>query len=188
MRSKFWPIVKSLTALGLFGFFILVISEYRLVVGERISSWEEDPLADCGVVLTGGPGRIREGFALLSRKQIKKLIISGVHPDARLREIMPQLPYYGDISEKDVILERHSATTYGNAQQSLSIVEALKCRDLVIVTSQIHMSRAYRTFQGAFESRIPLYKHAINSGRSESDIQYVWFEVFKSIFYSLWAY
>lgn len=144
--------------------------------------------SDCAIVLTGGSGRVREGFDLLSRKQVKKLIISGVNEKSQLREIMPQLFLYGDIQEKDIILDRRSLTTYGNAQQTLPFVEALRCRDVMLITSNIHMYRSFRTFQAAYPSTIEIVKHAVPASTSESGPWEVGTEVLKSMFYAVWAY
>jgi len=168
--------------------FYRLFIEYKTVNSEPISSWQKDPNADCGVVLTGGPGRVREGLSLLSRGLVKKLVISGVHPDVEFSDLYSSWIYLGEIDEKDVILERHSTTTYGNAQQTLPIVEAWGCRDVVLVTSQYHMPRAFKTFVSAFPNQFPIYKHALPAGRSESSHMDVFIEVVKGIFYSLWAF
>lgn len=162
--------------------------EYQKVQKERIQSWTKTPSADCAVVLTGGAGRVREGFDLLANQNVKKLVISGVYSNARLREIMPVWPFYGNLSENDVVLDRRSETTYGNAQQSLPIVEALKCRDILLVTSRLHMYRSYRTFRATFPENIYIEKHAIIGGRFESSVWESGFEALKSLFYSIWAY
>ena len=141
------PLVASLVV----GWFI-----YREAVkihGTPLTSWQEDHSGDCAVVLTGGANRVHEGFALLAQKQVRKLIISGVFEGAKLEEIFPLLPFYGTIASKDVVLEKNSRTTFGNAQQSLALVEALKCRDVVLVTSYLHMRRALRTFDATFPVR-----------------------------------
>lgn len=169
-------------------FVVAWVREYHRVTEQPINAWSEDPSADCAVVLTGGSNRVREGLDLLARGHIKKLIISGVHSSASLREIYPLWPFYGDVREQDVILERRSATTYGNAQQTISIVEALNCRDVVLVTSHLHMYRAYRTFQASYPPTVFLIRYAVNGGRGESGFWDASTEVLKSLFYGLWAY
>lgn len=162
--------------------------EKRLIAAEPISAWTEDHRADCAIVLTGGPGRIREGFDLLAQGQVHKLIISGVHPRATLREIFPQWPYYGSLRVEDVVLERRSATTYGNAQQTLPLVEALRCRSLVLVTSHLHMRRAFRTFRQVYPPELLILTRSVSSGAVPPRSSDLSFEVLKSLFYSLWAY
>lgn len=166
----------------------LLFLNFREVTSEPITAWSSDPSADCAVVLTGGAGRVREGLSLLARNMVKKIIISGVHPDVEFSDLNSSLTYLGEIDEKNVLLERRSTTTYGNAQQSLPMVEALGCHDLVLVTSQYHMTRAYKTFVASFPSGFPIYKHTLAASRTESNLYEIWLEVFKHIFYSLWAF
>ena len=179
-------LVLVLAILLLFGGFFR--REINLVKHEPITAWTEDHKADCAVVLTGGPGRIREGFDLLSQGQVRKLIISGVHPRATMREIFPQWPFYGSLHEEDVVLERRSGTTYGNAQQSLPLVEAMHCRSLVLVTSHLHMRRAFRTFRSAYPPEFLILSRSVSSGFIPPRTSDLTIEAFKSLFYSLWAY
>lgn len=185
--------IKTLGALGVFLLlvgllFLLIKKEEKKILLTPVHSWIVDQTADCGLVLTGGPGRLREGFNLLYRGSVKKLIISGVHPDADLRDIFPQWPYYGSIRETDVILEKRSATTYGNAQQSLALVEAMHCRDVILVTSRLHMYRALQTFRKYFPAQFPIYPRAVIVGSLDPSYLDLSTEAAKSVFYSVWAY
>lgn len=162
--------------------------EWQRIESEPISAWVEDHKADCAIVLTGGAGRIREGFDLLSQGQVRKLIISGVHPRATLREIFPQWPFYGGLREIDVVLERRSTTTYGNAQQSLPLAEAMHCRSVVLITSHLHMRRAFKTFRQAFPRETPLLTRSVSAGSWPARWSDLGIETLKSMFYSLWAY
>ena len=190
------PIVKKLFRSASFWIFVIfgVTAAYRFydefekIQGEPMQSWQKTSLADCAVVLTGGPGRVREGFDLLANQNIKKLIIAGVFSNARLREIMPLWSFYGNLSENDVVLDRRSETTYGNAQQSLPLVEALNCRDVLLITSRTHMHRAYNTFRATYPENIFIKKHAIIGGKFKSSVWEVGFEALKSLFYTIWAY
>lgn len=179
---------KLIAVFALIFVFGLFYFEYEKILKEPITSWKIENKADCAVVLTGGAGRVREGFDLLSRKTVKRLIVSGVYPNAHLREIMPVLPFYGDISEDDIFLDRRSGTTYGNAQQTLPIVEALHCKDIVLVTSNVHMRRAFAVFRATYPEKISIYKHTVVSSRTEISIYGLGTEVLKSVFYALWAY
>ena len=195
-RLKWWPTVKKLLRQKSFWIILCLLglllfrtfAEYKNVQSEPVSSWKSTVQADCAVVLTGGSGRVREGFDLLANQNIKKLIISGVFQNAQLREIMPTWTFYGNLKEEDVVLERRSETTYGNAQQSLAVIEALKCRDVILVTSRLHMYRSYRTFRSIFPSNIPIYKQAVVSLKYNSSFFDVLNEALKSLFYSTWVY
>lgn len=169
-------------------FLLLIFKESKLVRQEQIQSWTTTAKAECAVVLTGGPNRVREGFDLLSRKQVRTLIISGVHSSVELRDIMPVWIFYPNLIENDIVLERRSNTTFGNAQQSAVLAEALRCHSILLVTSVRHMSRAFRTFRAAFPDEIEIKKHSVMGGRNEMDFFETWTEIFKSFFYSLWAF
>jgi len=158
------------------------------ILKEEVTAWTEEQRADCAIVLTGSPGRVREGFDLLAQGRVRKLIISGVYPQAQLRDIFPQWPYYGPISEDDVILEKRSLTTYGNAQQSLPLVEALRCYDVMLVTSRLHMYRSYRIFRAVFPSEMNIYARSIVAGHYAPTKIELFFETIKTLFYNLWAY
>jgi len=186
LRKRWLTLIAVILILALSGW--LYRREKKLVAAEPVSAWSEDHRADCAVVLTGGPGRVREGFDLLAQGQVQKLIISGVHPRATLRGIFPQWPYYGTLRATDVVLERRSGTTYGNAQQSLPLVEAMRCRSLVLVTSHLHMRRAFKTFRQVYPPELLILTRGVSSGSVPPRSSDLSIEVLKSLFYSLWAY
>lgn len=162
--------------------------EMRFIRTQSVSSWNEDVQADCAVVLTGGLNRVREGIDLLSRHSVQKLIISGVNPAADFKQIFPLWPYYGVLRDEDVILERRSLTTFGNALQTLPLVEALRCRDIVLITGRAHMRRALKTFRAEFPPGFSILPRAVSSGSLEQSRGEVAIEAAKSLFYSTWAY
>lgn len=181
-------VLSVLAAMSAVIFLIAFVHELRLISSQPITIWTEDATADCAVALTGGPQRIREGVDLLSKHSVLKLIVSGVHPQATLRDIFPQVPYYGDLKESDVILERQSKTTFGNAQQTWPLVEALRCRDLVLITSRLHMRRALSTFRAEFPPHFPIIPRSVPAITEPPTWDEVSWEALKSLFYSVWAY
>lgn len=188
-----WILRRRIELLSILGIVSVILGwrilvEVQAVVKTPNHSWVIDQSADCAVVLTGGSGRVKEGMDLLARRAVRKLIVSGVNPQAEWREIFPNWPYYQDVQESDIVLERRSRTTFGNAQQTLAVVEALGCRDLLVITSQLHLRRALRTFRAEFEDRMPVDGRAVSSGPGDSDSAEVLVEVLKSLFYGLWAY
>lgn len=164
----------------------ILFFQVRQITSEPENLWTSSNIdADCGVVLTGGSGRLREGFELLAQKKIKKLIVSGVNKDSRLIEIFPYMPYYPEVSESDLILEKRSETTFGNARFSLNLAEGLRCRDVTLITSQVHMSRAYSIFRVIFPESIPIKKLSTPNSKSEVGVWGLGVEVFKSLFYHI---
>jgi uncharacterized SAM-binding protein YcdF (DUF218 family) len=162
--------------------------ESSRLLKEPIDSWLSDSIGDCAVVLTGGAGRLKEGFDLLVRGQVQKLVISGVNPQANIRELFPQMLLFPRIHESDIILEKRSETTYGNAQQSLPLVEALNCKSILLVTSYLHMYRARKTFRATYPRDISVIPYAVSGSHLPPAQLEVLVEATKSLFYSIWAF
>jgi uncharacterized SAM-binding protein YcdF (DUF218 family) len=169
-------------------FTIIFYFEYKAVGSVRSTAWTKTQDADCGIVLTGGPGRIREGMDLLANRNIRKLIISGVNPNSDIKDIFPLWPFYPEVDEKDVVLEKRSETTFGNATQSLPLAEILNCQDVLLITSTLHMYRSKRTFYKVFPTSIDIKTHALVRASEADSLFDRLQETLKSLFYSLWAY
>lgn len=163
-------------------------AESQKILSQEVTAWTLDQKGDCGVVLTGSPGRVREGFDLLVQGRVRKLIISGVFPGAELRDIFPQLPYYGPVDAENVILEKRSTTTFGNAQQTQPLIEALGCKNIILVTSRLHMRRAYRLFKEVLPEGFEIKPRAVIVGSYQPEFFDLFLEVVKSYFYDIWAY
>lgn len=177
--SKRWLISGTATVVVA----ISLTYEFLNIITESESRLKEATLtADCGVVLTGSAGRIREAFEILGQKKIKKLVIAGVYKDTTLTQIFPHLPFYTEISADDVVLEKKSESTYGNAIQSLALVNALNCRDILLITSQLHMFRAHRIFADVYPKNIPITKVTVSNRKDFQVFDYL-LETVKSSFY-----
>lgn len=183
------PGPKRLFGITLIFFFLGLMGSEAYQILEDREETKSDQLEsmDCGVVLTGGPGRIREAIEILSQNKIKKLIISGVYKEASLAEIFPPLPFYPDVQVGDILLEKHSESTFGNAAQSLALVQSLKCKDVLLITSQMHMHRAYKIFRKLYPSQIPIRKFYVNYLKKDHSEWDLLIESFKSVFYLVFS-
>jgi len=167
-------------------FIVLFIAERSYVLQTFTKqNINELSISHCGVVLTGAPGRIQEAFEVMTRGKIDKLIISGVYKDTQLREIFPQLTEYPDVKSENIILEKISESTLQNAEQSLFWVKKLNCKTVLLMTSHLHMYRAYRTFRASFPVDIEISTYSIvNPAKADSEFA-IFFETIKSLFYSI---
>lgn len=139
----------------------------------------------CGIVLTGAPGRIPEAIEFLLLKKVEKLIISGVYKGTQLHEIIPQTQTHHTINNEDIILEKISTSTHQNAIQSLLVVQSLQCKSVLLITSQLHMYRAYRAFRSNFPEEIEIHTYTIaNSTKEDSEFAVI-FETAKSLLYAI---
>ncbi len=174
----------SLASLVFFIFAVVFYNKYKSIKNVQVNLWSELPEADCGVVLTGAAGRIREGFEILQQKKVKWLIISGVYKETTFKEIFPYWIYYPEIDSRFVILEKRSQTTLGNAHQSLALVETLRCQDILLITSQLHMSRALDVFESIYPDDILIKPVVLPNSKNEQGSVYLLVEIIKSFFYT----
>ncbi len=181
-RKRYLVAIATFLFVALFG-----MEAYQIASDHHQSPAESDieqlTENDCGVVLTGGPGRIREAIEILAQKKIKKLVISGVYKEAQLAEIFPALPFYPEINPGDIILEKRSESTYGNAVQSLAVVQTLQCKSILLITSQLHMHRSHKIFQTIYPDSITVKKFYVYHQKKDPSETDLLIETVKSVFY-----
>jgi uncharacterized SAM-binding protein YcdF (DUF218 family) len=98
--------------------------------------------ADAIVVLTGSDGRIPEGVKLLARGKGKRLLISGVNPATKRKELASLAPGSQHLFLCCVDLGREARDTVGNADEAGTWVRERQYRSLILVTSSFHMPRS----------------------------------------------
>lgn len=182
--NRFVGIVFVLVGL----FILLLVETHHRLQEEGMASWQQELDADCALVLTGGPQRVREGFAVLARQQVRHLIISGVHPTTELADLTTPWDLIWGPDLNQIILEKRSTTTYGNAKQTLPLVEGLGCHKVELITSQLHMYRAFKTFTGTYPDNVQISKHPVPPLIATATRLEYWTEVAKILFYSIWAF
>lgn len=135
----------SVWTIGFFVFFGIVTSQKQ-----------EHPTdtMDLAVVLTGGTGRVEAGFELLADERAKALLISGVHKDVTLRDLVE---LWNASEERKNKIARHCCITLGhsaddtknNAAETLAYIEKSDVKTIRIVTSNYHIPRAWILFKRA---------------------------------------
>ena len=107
------------------------------------------PKADAIIVLTGGTNRITKGFDLLAQGKASHLLISGVHKDVKLDQLLKLWGYEERLPECCITLGREAGNTIGNAQEAQNWVNEVAARSVFLVTSTYHMPRAQLEFHSA---------------------------------------
>lgn len=143
---------------------------------------------DCAVVLTGGKGRIKLALDLIKENRIRHLVISGVHKGTQLNDLLAGSALSLNEAQDRVTLEKQSQTTFGNAQQSWPMLEALRCESFYLITSQVHMARALRTFESHRTASLAMWPLEVKPPDAESNLEARLLEMFKFMFYSIWAF
>jgi uncharacterized SAM-binding protein YcdF (DUF218 family) len=126
-------IALLLAAYGI-GFAIFALTLPRAAGDER---------TDAIVVLTGSPGRLERGFALLEQGRAQAMLISGVPPDARPQDYAARYGVDPALFPTRIALGHETVDTRTNAEEVARWLQRRRYRSIRLVTSDLHMHRAY---------------------------------------------
>ncbi|OFW87936.1 MAG: hypothetical protein A3J37_03400 [Alphaproteobacteria bacterium RIFCSPHIGHO2_12_FULL_45_9] len=101
---------------------------------------------DGAIVLTGGSNRVSKGFDLLAEKRITSLLISGVHKDVEIRDIMALWGQKDNVPPCCITLGREAGNTIGNATEAKKWIEHEQLKKVYLITANYHMPRALLEF------------------------------------------
>ena len=117
---------------------------------------------DAIVVLTGGTGRLRQGFELLARDRAQELFVSGVGRGVKVSELLvidriapPELACC-------VVLGYKADDTHGNAVETAAWMRQQGFKSLRLVTATYHMPRSLLEFRAAMP-HIDVLSHPVFS-------------------------
>ena len=119
---------------GGFGWFASYVS--------RLDTPEDPGAADAIIVLTGGQSRIDAAVNLLKSGKGKRLLISGVHPTARLRDLQAVTGGDKTLFSCCVDIDHAALDTVGNAEESAKWVTSHAYNRVILVTNNYHMPRS----------------------------------------------
>jgi uncharacterized SAM-binding protein YcdF (DUF218 family) len=103
--------------------------------------------ADAIFVLTGGEGRIQEGFRAWSGGAARELYILGAGRTAPITRIVPEASRLPADALARVHVEGWSVNTLENAFSAKSAVGEGKYSSVILVTSDYHIPRAHLAFR-----------------------------------------
>jgi uncharacterized SAM-binding protein YcdF (DUF218 family) len=98
--------------------------------------------ADAIIVLTGGQSRLDAGLELLKSGKGKRLLISGVHPDADLDDLQAVTGADKSLFRCCVDIDHAALDTIGNAEESAKWVKGHHYGSILLVTNNYHMPRS----------------------------------------------
>ena len=102
---------------------------------------------DAMIVLTGGANRVSRGFDLLARGKAQYLLISGVHKDAKLNELVKIWGSKRTLPDCCITLGREAENTIGNSIEAQKWVARNKVKTVRLITANYHMPRALVEFR-----------------------------------------
>ena len=119
---------------------------------QRAANMKPDPgmTGDAIVALTGGSGlRIAAGVDLVAKGKGGHLLISGVHPDVTLDDLIALAGGDPKVWACCVTIGYAAETTLGNADETAAWAYENGYQDLIVVTSDYHMARSLIVLQDA---------------------------------------
>ena len=139
-----WPRILAFAVIGVLaaGFaFLGGFAAFATHVA-RLSPPVEQPDADAIIVLTGGEKRLDAALDLLKSGKGQRLLISGVHPAARLVDLQHATGGDAGLFDCCVDLDRAALDTIGNAEESAKWVDTHAFGSVIVVTNNYHMPRS----------------------------------------------
>jgi uncharacterized SAM-binding protein YcdF (DUF218 family) len=123
---------------------------------------------DAIVVLTGGRGRIEEGFKLYREHQARYLFLIGVAPAVRKSDLFKGKE---EVEADDgVILEKSSRNTLENALYARDLVQKQGgISSIMLITSRYHLKRATLLFRNTMPKDIAIYPYPVDSRNLKED-------------------
>lgn len=103
---------------------------------------KDPPQADAIIVLTGGYLRLDAALELLTSGKGKRLLISGVHPDAQAKDLQAATGGDRRLFNCCVDIDHAALDTIGNAEESAKWVQSHAYRRVILVTNNYHMPRS----------------------------------------------
>ncbi len=118
---------------------------------------------DAIIVLTGGPGRIERGLAMLEQGRARKMLVSGVDMLVRPREFAVQYKVPPRLLACCVDLGQDAVDTRSNGAESADWVKRNQVRSVRLVTTDWHMRRARLELDQALPPEIEIRADAVRS-------------------------
>ncbi|QIG78474.1 YdcF family protein [Stakelama tenebrarum] len=133
-------------------FWVLGFAVFMMSLGQPLEARTTDAI----VVLTGGPGRIDRGIALLEEKAARRMLISGVDPDVRPGELAAEYQADRALFDCCIDLGQEAVDTRSNADEAAAWVRGHGYASVRLVTSDWHMPRAHLELAHALGNDIEL--------------------------------
>ncbi|WP_448501998.1 YdcF family protein [Sphingomonas sp.] len=103
---------------------------------------DDERRTDAIVVVTGGPGRIDRGIELLAERRARRMLVSGVDPSVRPRELAAQHPGSRRWFDCCIDLGQEAIDTRSNGEETAAWVRQRGYASVRLVTADWHMPRA----------------------------------------------
>lgn len=136
-------IVRALSVLAIL--WALGFAAFMLTLAGPLEGMTTDAI----VVPTGGAGRIDRGLALLRDHQAKRMLVTGVGPGVRSRDLAREYRASPALFACCIDLGREAVDTRSNAEETTRWLGEHRYRTIRLVTSDWHVARASMELRAA---------------------------------------
>ena len=155
----------------LIALFITMVQQFAHAVrhiSDAPATIDKDQRSATGIVIaTGSEGRLEAGLTLILGENADRLLISGTGAGVTKPDILRVANENGQLDEarlKQVIeccvdLDPAASNTQGNAIQSKQWADQHQLSQIILVTSDFHMPRAFQMFRAAMPDRTIIAHH-----------------------------
>lgn len=149
--------VAALAALIWIGGFVLFV---LTLPGPAADGTRTDGVA----VLTGGPGRVLRGAAVLKAGLADRLLVSGVHPSVKPAELGVAAQIPDRLNACCVDLGFKADSTRSNAEEVSAWVARHGFKSVRLVTAAYHMPRARAELEARLPADVVVVPDGVNAG------------------------
>ena len=140
------------------------------------------------VILTGGTNRIKEGLKIINKFEKastfnSKILVSGTGKGFTKISLEKKLNFDFDIKliECCIELDSVSTNTYSNAYETLKWTKKNNIKELILITSNYHMPRAYLEFKNRMPN-LKIFTYPITPNKHNIKLWLSSFQTFSLIF------
>ena len=199
MKKRILWIIASLCLALVFVFIIsILICNLCLNAMEKFLIVDEEPKPADVIIVLAGDSRVRvdHGVKLYQAGYANKILFAGGSRSSQITDaqIMERQALSLGVPQDDILLEEKSISTYENAKYSLEIMQAMKFKSAILVTSPYHTRRASIIFGRFFKGidlttcSVPYNSSDIGKWWTDSDkFNVVTSEYFKLVWYYLFS-
>lgn len=152
--------LARLLALGL----LLWVGGFVLFVLSLPGPATADTRTDGVAVLTGGPGRVLRGVAVLKAGLAQRLLVSGVHRSVKPAELAAAARIPPRLNSCCVDLGFQADSTRSNAEEVSAWVAKHGFRTIRLVTAGYHMPRARAELEARLPADVVVVPDGVNAG------------------------
>jgi len=129
---------------------------------------------DAIIVLTGGGGRIAEGFKAWKAGAGWDFYILGTGRNTKLTQLLPEADTLSEFELSRIHTEGWSGNTIENAFSAKTLVEDRKYSSIILVTSDYHIPRAHYVFRKELPPGVDISVIRVGTASSKPDAMWRW--------------